>query len=77
MIFIKPFLKQKKYLKVSKLHGPLEAPIKKNEPVAKLNITYKDENIGTYDLYASEDVQKQNIISRIIASINFLIWGDV
>jgi len=69
---------KKKYLKVSvNYDGPLEAPIKKNEPVAKLNITYKDENIGTYDLYASEDVQKQNIISRIIASINFLIWGDV
>ena len=68
---------KKKYLKVSvNYEGPLEAPIKKNEIVGKLNITYKDENIGTYDLYASEDVQKQNIISRIISSINFLIWGD-
>ena len=79
MIFIKLFLKQKKkYLKVSvNYDGPLQAPIKKNETVGKLNITYKDENIGTYDLYALEDVQKQNIISRIISSINFLIWGDV
>ncbi len=69
---------KKKYLKVSvNYEGPLEAPIKKNEIVGNLNITYKDENIGTYDLYASEDVQKQNIISRIISSINFLIWGDV
>ena len=57
--------------------GPIEAPISKNDIIGKLNVRYQDEIIGTYDLIAFEDVQKQNIISRIIASINFLIWGDV
>ena len=33
--------------------------------------------INEFNLYASEDVKKVNIFSRIIKSINFLIWGDV
>ena len=69
---------KKKYLKVTvNYEGPLEAPIEKNEVIGKMNITYKDEVVGNYDLFASESVQKQNIISRILSSINFLIWGDV
>ncbi len=69
---------KKKYLKVSlNYQGPLKAPILKNEIIGKVKISYKDENIGEYDLLAFEDVKKQNIISRFISSINFLIWGDV
>ena len=69
---------KKKYLKVSvNYEGPIEAPVSKNDIIGKLNVRYKDEIIGSYDLVAFEDVQKQNIISRIITSINFLIWGDV
>ena len=69
---------KKKYLKVTvNYEGPLEAPIEKNDVIGKMKITYKDEIIGNYDLFASESVQKQNIISRILSSINFLIWGDV
>ena len=69
---------KKKYLKVTvNYEGPLEAPIEKNDVIGKMKITYKDEVVGNYDLFASESVQKQNIISRILSSINFLIWGDV
>ena len=69
---------KKKYLKVTvNYEGPLEAPIEKNDIIGKMKITYKDEVVGNYDLFASESVQKQNIISRILSSINFLIWGDV
>ena len=69
---------KKKYLKVTvNYEGPLEAPIEKNEVIGKIKVTYKDEVVGSYDLFASKSVQKQNIISRILSSINFLIWGDV
>ena len=69
---------KKKYLKVTiNYEGPLEAPIEKHDVIGKMKITYKDEVVGNYDLFASESVQKQNIISRILSSINFLIWGDV
>ncbi len=69
---------KKKYLKVSvNYQGPLKAPILKNDIIGKVKISYKDEQIGEYDLLAFEDVKRQNIFSRFISSINFLIWGDV
>jgi len=33
--------------------------------------------IGEYDLLASNDVKKVNIFTRLIKSLNYLIWGDV
>ena len=69
---------RKKYLKaIIKYDGPILAPINKDDVVAKLSIFYKDELINEYDLYANENIKKVNIFSRIIKSINFLIWGDV
>ena len=69
---------RKKYLKVSiNYNGPIEAPIKKDDVLGKLKITYKNEIVEEYDLLAFEDVKKLNIFSRLIQSINFLIWGDV
>jgi len=70
--------RKKKYLKVMINYvGPVKAPIKKNDILGKLNIYFKDENIGSYDLMASESIKRKNIFSRLISSINFLIWGDV
>ena len=69
---------RKKNLKVSIVYsGPIEAPIKKDDILGKLNITYKNELIEQYDLFAFEDVKKLNEFSRLMKSINFLIWGDV
>ncbi len=69
---------KKKYLKISvNYQGPLKAPILKNDIIGKVKISYKDEQIGEYDLLAFEDVKRQNIFSRFISSINYLIWGDV
>ena len=69
---------KKKYLKVSvDYQGPLKAPISKNDIIGKVKISYKDEQIGEYDLLAFENIKRQNIFSRLISSINFLIWGDV
>ena len=57
--------------------GPIQAPIKKNDVLGKLIITYKEEFIEEYELLAFEDVKKLNVFSRLLKSINFLIWGDV
>ena len=68
----------KKFLKVSMIYnGPIPAPIKKDDILGKLKVTYKDELVGMYDLFAFEDVKKLNVFSRLMKSINFLIWGDV
>ena len=69
---------RKKYIKVSIVYnGPIHAPIKKDDTLGKLKIMYKNELINEYNLFAFEDVKKLNMFSRLIKSINFLIWGDV
>ena len=69
--------RKKKYLKVAiEYNGPIKAPIKKDEIVGKIKISFKDDLMDSYDLYASEDIKKHNVFSRIINSINFLLWGD-
>ena len=69
---------KKKLLKVSvKYDGPIEAPIKKDEKIAILKVVYDDELVGEYDLLASKEVKKVNFVSRLLKSLNYLIWGDV
>ncbi len=68
---------RKKHLKVEVTYeGPVHAPINKGDKLGMLNVTYKDELLGKYELFASENVKKLNIFSRLIKSINYLIWGD-
>ena len=57
--------------------GPIEAPINKEDKLAQLIINYDGSFLSKHDLLSSENIKKKNIISRIIASINYLIWGDV
>ena len=69
---------QKKKLKVKVIYsGPVEAPIKKDQILAKLRIIYNQEQIGEYDLLSTKEVKKVNIFSRLLKSLNYLIWGDV
>ncbi len=69
---------RKKYLKVTAVYnGPIEAPINKNDKIGKLRISYKDKILGEYNLFAFENIKRLNIFSRIINSINYLVWGDV
>jgi len=69
---------KKKLLKVSvKYDGPIEAPVSKNEKIATLKVVYDDELVGEYDLLASEEIKKVNFFSKLLKSLNYLIWGDV
>ncbi len=58
-------------------NGPIEAPILKGDKIANLIISYDGEIISEHNLLASENIKKANIFSRIIKSINYLVWGDV
>ena len=69
---------RKKYIKIIvEYNGPIEAPIKQDDVLGKMKIFYKDELLKKYDVLALENIKKVNIFSRIIKSINYLIWGDV
>ena len=57
--------------------GPIEAPIEKDAKIAKLVVNYEGTLLSDYALLAAEKIKKKNIISRILKSINYLIWGDV
>ncbi len=69
---------KKKLLKVKlEYEGPIEAPIKKDQVVGSLKIIYDDELVDKYELLTLNEVKKVNIFSRLIKSLNYLIWGDV
>ena len=69
---------KKRLLRVSlNYNGPIQAPIKKDDILGKLKLTFDSELIQEYDLLAYEDIKKLNVFSRLMKSINFLIWGDV
>ncbi len=69
---------RKKYLKAVVIYqGPIPAPVQKDQKVAKLKLSYKDEILDELDIFAIEEVKKVNIFSGLIKSINYLIWGDV
>ena len=70
--------RKKKLLKVSVVYdGPVEAPIKKGQKIATLKVVYDDEIVSKHDLLSSKEIKKVNFISRLLKSINYLIWGDV
>ncbi len=69
---------QKRLLEVSiNYTGPIEAPIKKNQVVGKLKVVYDQNIVGEYDLLASKEIKKVNMFTRLLRSLNYLIWGDV
>jgi len=69
---------KKRLLKVAlKYEGPVEAPIKKNDILGKFRVVYDEELIGEYELLAAKDIERVNIFTRLIKSLNYLIWGDV
>ena len=67
---------KKKMLKASIIYnGPIEAPIKKDQIVGKFIVTFNNE-VNEFDLLAFENIKKVNIISRLIKSLSYLVWGD-
>ena len=69
---------KKKLLKISvNYEGPVQAPIKKGDKIALLKVVYDDEIVGKYDLLASQNVKKVNFFTKLMRSLNYLIWGDV
>ena len=65
-------------LRVSlKYDGPIVAPIQKDQKIAELIISNKNETIKILPLYAEESLKKVNFFKSLVTSINYLIWGDV
>ena len=70
--------RKKKIIKAEiEYNGPIEAPIKKGEKVALLNIYISGELKKQIDILSAEDIKRSNVFSRLFKSLNYLVWGDV
>lgn len=54
---------------------PLQAPVKKGDPVAKLVVKIPGKEDKEYPLVAGEDVGKMGFFSRIGSAFNYLVYG--
>ena len=72
-----PKRKKKTIKAVLEYDGPIEAPIKKGEKLGQLNVYISGELEKQIDLLSTEDIKRSNIFSRLLKSLNYLVWGDV
>ena len=70
--------RKKKIIKAElEYKGPIEAPIKKGDKLALLNIYVSGELKKQIDILSAEEIKKSNVFSRLFKSLNYLVWGDV
>ena len=72
-----PKRKKKTIKAIVEYNGPIEAPIQKGDVVGLLNVYVLGDLYKQIDLLAAEDIKQSNIFSRILTSLNYLVWGDV
>ena len=58
-------------------NGPIKAPIMKDEEIATLKVYVNDELEKEISLFSSETIKRSNIFSRLLTSLNYMVWGDV
>ena len=49
----------------------------KDQKLGVLKVFFNDELLSEHNVFVLNNVQKVNLFSRLIKSINYLIWGDV
>ena len=70
--------RKKKIIKAElEYNGPIEAPIKKGDKLALLNVYVSGELKKQIDILSTEEIKRSNVFSRLFKSLNYLVWGDV
>ena len=70
--------RKKKIVKaIIEYDGPIQAPISKGDKLGLLKIYIEDELKKEIDVVSSENIKRANIFSRLLKSLNYLVWGDV
>ena len=72
-----PKRKKKTIKAVLEYDGPIEAPIKIGQKLGLLNVYISGELEKQIDILSAEDIKRSNIFSRLLKSLNYLVWGDV
>ena len=70
--------RKKKIIKaIVEYQGPIHAPIFTGDKLGLLKIYIEGKLKKQLDIYSNEDIKRSNIFSRLLKSLNFLVWGDV
>ena len=72
-----PKRKKKTIKAVIEYDSPIQAPITKGQKIGQLNVYISGDLKTQIDLLSLEDIKRANIFSRLLKSINYLVWGDV
>ena len=59
------------------VQDPTQAKVHFRLPIVNFMFLDKDDLIEKLDLFASENIKEVNKFTKLLRSINFLIWGDV
>tara|TARA_B100000575_G_scaffold152903_1_gene121993 strand:- start:722 stop:1135 length:414 start_codon:yes stop_codon:yes gene_type:complete len=54
---------------------PLAAPIKQGQIVGTLKIQVPNQTLREYPLFAKQSIEKMGFWGRIVAALNYLVWG--
>ena len=54
---------------------PLAAPIKQGQIVGTLKIKVPNQTLREYPLFAKQSIEKLGVWGRIVAAVNYLVWG--
>ena len=72
-----PKRKKKTIKAILEYNGPIQTPIKKGQKLGVLNVYVSGDLKKQIEIVSNEDIKKANIFSRLIRSLNYLVWGDV
>ena len=72
-----PKRKKRTIKAVLEYDGPIETPINKGDKLAQLNVYISGELEKQIDILSAENIKRSNIFSRLLKSLNYLVWGDV
>ena len=72
-----PKRKKKTIKAILEFNSPVESPINKGDKLGLLKVYISDELVKEIDILSAEDIKKTNIFSRLLRSLNYLVWGDV
>lgn len=72
-----PKRKKKTIKAIVEYDGPIHAPISKGDIVGLLKIYIEGELKKEINVVSTEQVKRANIFSRLLKSLNYLVWGDV
>lgn len=69
--------RKKKIIKaIVEYQGPIQAPIFNGDKLGILKIYIEGKLKKQLDIYSNENIKRSNIFSRLLKSLNFLVWGD-